>query len=78
MGTEGTETKHGTRQICGHPWNPWLKQFRPTENVEEPIFFVLKGAEEGERGGSVHFSAAFRKQAHYAIPWRESLLLPPP
>ena len=36
MGTDGIETKHRTRQICGHPWNPWLKQLRPTENVEEP------------------------------------------
>jgi hypothetical protein len=36
MDTDGIETKKRTRQICVHPWNPWLKQLRPTDFVEEP------------------------------------------
>jgi len=36
MGTDLTRSTYGFDPICGHPWNPWLKQRRLTENVEEP------------------------------------------
>jgi len=36
MGTDLTRAMFGFDPICAHPWNPWLKQPQPTENVEEP------------------------------------------
>ena len=41
MGTDGIETKIRLRQICAHPRYLWLKQLRPTENVEESFFSLL-------------------------------------
>jgi len=36
MDTDLKFSSFGFAPICVHPRNPWLKQLRPTENVEEP------------------------------------------
>jgi len=50
MGTDLTRSPFGFDPICAHPCNPWLKQFRPTENVEEPTkIFEVFGAKVGRK-----------------------------